>query len=192
MLKVYYADVSELNITEKMKSFFTDSRLKKLEKAKNKNLSAGVEALLCYAIGEKPRYSYNENGKPYFVNNELFFNLSHSGSYVACALSDKPVGVDIQKVWPFKESVASKVCTKEELASLRESPNKEETFCLLWAKKEAFVKKNGDGIGSILGGIESDAETLNIEGYCLAVCGNGEAEFIEVSVKKLCDFFERM
>ena len=30
---------------------------------------------------------YNEYGKPYLESGELFFNLSHSGEYTACAIS---------------------------------------------------------------------------------------------------------
>ena len=37
---------------------------------------------------------YNEYGKPYLESGGLFFNLSHSGEYVACAISDKEIGID--------------------------------------------------------------------------------------------------
>lgn len=53
----------------------------------------------------KTRYGYDfwkeadpvvrtETGKPYLrLHPELFFNISHSGDWIACALGDAPVGL---------------------------------------------------------------------------------------------------
>ena len=46
-------------------------------------------------------YEYGEQGKPQIVNFPKKFNLSHSGDYVVCGVSDGEVGVDIQKWVPF-------------------------------------------------------------------------------------------
>ena len=192
MLKVYYADVSALDITEKMQSYFSESRLEKLRKSKNKKTCAGVEALLCYSVFGKPSYYYGKNGKPYFNNGEQFFSLSHSGCFVACAISDKPVGVDIQQVRAYRPATAERILNESENLILQNSTDKEKTFCYLWAKKEAVAKKRGGGIGEILKGIHTDAQALELEDYCLVVCGEGEAEFIEVTAKEITDFFEGM
>ena len=42
---------------------------------------------------------YNENRKPYVKNNPIYFNISHSGEYIVCVVSDKEIGVDIQEVY---------------------------------------------------------------------------------------------
>ena len=39
---------------------------------------------------------YGEYGKPYLASGDLFFNLSHCGDMVVCAVCDREVGVDIQ------------------------------------------------------------------------------------------------
>ena len=56
----------------------------------------------------KTRYAYDleketdsvmrtETGKPYLrLHPELFFNISHSGEWIACVLGNVPVGIDIQ------------------------------------------------------------------------------------------------
>lgn len=53
-------------------------------------------------------YEYGEHGKPQIVNFPKKFNLSHSGDYVVCGVSDGEVGVDIQKWVPFKERTAER------------------------------------------------------------------------------------
>ena len=40
---------------------------------------------------------YVANGKPVYRNSDIHFNLSHAGNYVVCAVSDKAVGVDIER-----------------------------------------------------------------------------------------------
>lgn len=47
-------------------------------------------------------YEYGEQGKPQIVNFPKKFNLSHSGDYVVCGVSDGEVGVDIQNGFPSK------------------------------------------------------------------------------------------
>ena len=59
-------------------------------------------------------YEYGEQGKPQIVNFPKKFNLSHSGDYVVCGVSDGEVGVDIQKWVPFKERTAERFFAKEE------------------------------------------------------------------------------
>ncbi len=87
------------------------------------------------------RLYYNEYGKPYLESGELFFNLSHSGEYVACAISDKEIGIDIQKVC-MKKHAMKKICTLEELAWIKTA----EDFTRVWAIKESYAKAKGKGI----------------------------------------------
>ena len=43
------------------------------------------------------RFITNQYGKPYYVeNNNLFFNISHSGDRVLCGFSNEEIGVDIE------------------------------------------------------------------------------------------------
>ena len=59
-------------------------------------------------------YEYGELGKPQIVNIPKKFNLSHSGDYVVCGVSDGEVGVDIQKWVSFKDRTAERFFAKEE------------------------------------------------------------------------------
>ena len=43
-------------------------------------------------------YYYGEHGKPMRRNEEICFNLSHSGKYVLCAVSEMEIGCDIESI----------------------------------------------------------------------------------------------
>lgn len=55
-----------------------------------------------YRIGKGPY------GKPYIrgISRPVFFNLSHSGKYLVCALSDREVGIDIERITSARMEVA--------------------------------------------------------------------------------------
>ena len=56
-----------------------------------------------YGIMDNPVFEYNEHGKPFIVGHpEIFFNLSHCKEAVACAISDQPVGIDVESVRSYK------------------------------------------------------------------------------------------
>lgn len=128
-------------------------------------------------------YEYGEQGKPQIVNFPKKFNLSHSGDYVVCGVSNGEVGVDIQKWVPYKERTAERFFAKEEWELLQEKDEQERTelFYRLWSRKEAYGKYTGQGIGSAVGEDFSNEqkwqekqicfrERILENGYSLAVC----------------------
>ena len=128
-------------------------------------------------------YEYGEQGKPQIVNFPKKFNLSHSGDYVVCGVSNGEVGVDIQKWVPYKERTAERFFAKEEWELLQEKdePERTELFYRLWSRKEAYGKYTGQGIGSAVGEDFSNEqkwqekqicfrEWILEDGYSLAVC----------------------
>lgn len=107
---------------------------------------ASIKSVFGIDIG-KQNFVCGKNQKPYLLDYPgVFFNISHSGKMVACAVSDKPVGVDIQQITPYKERTAQRVCGETELKKITQSDDKASEFAKIWSKKEAFLKKNGDGI----------------------------------------------
>lgn len=105
--------------------------------------------------------AYGPHGKPSLRDfPNAHFNISHSGPYVACAVSDKPVGVDIEQIRPVELCAIQRVCTKEEQRAIFEYlPTGDEftvvtdrhtlaRFFEIWTGKEAEVKRTGVGIGS--------------------------------------------
>ena len=142
-----------------------------------------------YHIEEMPEILRDEMGKPYLKNGMLQFNVSHSGEYLAIAISEKPVGVDIQGPKEIKAGLYRKVVQPEETEFIGDDRQKD--FIRLWTLKESFVKAEGKGLRISLKdywfakekgsyfvnyGGQKSAWTFNIEetlipDYVISVCG---------------------
>ena len=87
------------------------------------------------------------HGKPVLKDcTNLFFNISHSGVYGACALSFIPCGLDIQEVRKVRSrKMLERVLSREEQELVQKAQNPEVEFCRFWARKESFLKLSGDG-----------------------------------------------
>ena len=82
------------------------------------NLTSRTQAKILLALAAReewglaslPEIGRLPGGKPFFPSQpQLHFNLSHSGSYALCALDTSPVGVDIQVVKPWRESLLRQI-----------------------------------------------------------------------------------
>lgn len=131
---------------------------------------AAAYLLLCeglreeYGISEKPVFEYGEHGKPSIVGHpEIFFNMSHCREAAICVLSNKPVGVDIESIRPYNESLARYTMSDEEMALIESAERRDVEFIRLWTLKEAVLKCSGEGIRNdmkhVLDGLK-DAKTV--------------------------------
>ena len=108
-------------------------------------LQQGLREL--YGITEKPVFAYNEHGKPSIVGHpEIHFNISHCHEAVVCAISDAPIGVDVETIRAYKERLVDYTMNDEEQAEIKGSDNPSHTFARLWTMKEATAKLIGTGI----------------------------------------------
>lgn len=104
-----------------------------------------------YGISEPPILGYHEGGKPYIMGHqEIHFNLSHCQAGALCGLSSRPIGVDMEAIRPFKESLARYTMNDEEMEQILGSPSPEVAFTRLWTMKESLLKLTGKGIGNDL------------------------------------------
>lgn len=133
-----------------------------------------------------PSYIYGKRGKPYFRDIPLFFNLSHSGDYVACVVSEHEVGVDIQKQKAVREQQISNRFfhekEKEWLAGLSEKERAAGFFCL-WTRKEAYGKMTGEGIVDAVGRDFSELDAQWLKGTSWAECSLREGYQIACCVR---------
>jgi len=124
-------------------------------------LGRGVtRAILGRRVGADPRalrFRYSTYGKPSLESErELHFNVSHSGSLLACAVTPAgPVGVDVERVRPMRDAanVARRFFSTAEaervLAATAET--RDAVFFEIWTRKEAFLKATGAGFSRALG-----------------------------------------
>jgi len=116
--------------------------------ARDARLELVAGGLLARMLAERgirnPQFTTNPFGKPLLVQPSTpllprptlstYFSLSHSGDVVMCALADRPVGCDVER--------------------LVLEPGRDRAFYEEWTRREAGLKALGYGFG---GGARYDA-----------------------------------
>ena len=130
-----------------------------------------------FGITENPLFEYGEHGKPSIVGHpEIFFNLSHCKEAVACAVSRRPVGIDVESVREYKESLARYTMNDSEMSQILSAKCPDVAFIRLWTMKEARLKLTGEGISrdmkQVLVGDDHNYTTVECleKGYVYTVC----------------------
>ena len=130
-----------------------------------------------YGIDELPQFTYDANGKPVLAGHpDIYFSLSHCRAAVACAVSDRPVGIDVETLDHYSEEVAARVMNEEEMRQILESPHPDAAFTRLWTMKESLFKLTGDDRGGDIAGMLEDCSN-----YCFAFVNH--PQFIVTSCK---------
>ena len=130
-------------------------------------------ALLAFALeetlGTVPAPAKTAAGQPYFpALPGCFLSLSHTEGAALLALSDAPVGADIERVRPIPPRLG------------RDFPGREETFWQRWTAAEAAAKREGRGAGALLPlgrrGFPEGPEARRLalrSGFAAALAGEG-------------------
>ena len=137
-----------------------------------------------------------EHGKPYFSDREdICFNISHSGDFVAAAVGECPIGVDVQVVKKIHYGLVNKFCNYNEKEFISKSENKDRAFITLWSLKESYVKAIGKGLSYPVSEINFNLEHFDSEAvgefsnqsgrfyvrdygdFVLSACALGEFDF---------------
>ncbi len=192
--RVYIADTSALRddaVFGRCLARVSGERLNKINRCakhddKIRSLAVGLlleKALDDVGISER-EIRIGSGGKPYLTNSAIFFNLSHSGERVMCAVSDMEVGCDVQKIGEVNFKIADRFFSPSErrlLNSIEDKNEKIKMFYRLWTLKESYIKAVGTGLKTPLGSFSvTTRENLNgyhfkeyyiSDGYAYAVCG---------------------
>ena len=94
-------------------------------------------------------FAFGERGKPYLPDRpNVHFSLSHSGSWVLCALSEAEIGCDAEGPRHCDLALARRFFHPDETAWLLSLPPREQdaAFRRLWTLKESYVKAVGLGL----------------------------------------------
>ena len=134
----------------------------KIENDRLRSLAATkiLNTLLCEFGHDKASLETDQNGKPYLSGSDLFFSISHSDTGVVCAVSEKAVGIDIEKIKPVQNKLIDYVCNEGEKQYVLSDPKEKSEssvyrrFFEVWTAKEAFFKKQ-DGLAKSVRGIDT-------------------------------------
>lgn len=197
MKNIYLLDVTDLPDPQENKRALSGipdwrcAHILKYMRACDRKLSLGAwrlmeETLKNHGFSAK-NVTIGKNGK--LECEGVYFNLSHSGDRVLCAINDTPVGCDIEKVIEAPMEVAERVFTKKENRYISGAENDTETnyrFFRLWTMKESYMKMTGEGLSLSPDRIEINLDDLTVmrdgilqyctiqnctvEGYEISVC----------------------
>jgi len=162
MIKIAYCNVENLDLN-KSYNLVSKNRQEKINFyrfEKDKKLSAGAYLLLKKLLVNEnitnPTFKTERYGKTYISNFEnIYFNLSHSGKMVLCAISDMEVGVDIEYNDPEIDlDIAKHYFYNSEYENIMNSKHPTDEFFKYWVLKESYMKYTGLGMNLNLNSFE--------------------------------------
>lgn len=120
----------------------------------------GARALVRHALAcvakcqpEKLVFENDLTGKPIVVSPtsaaNWHFNLSHSGKLIACAVWNRPIGVDVEPQLRNIDHLllAKSLFSEDETKWITSKADRsKQRFMALWTLKEAFLKESGVGL----------------------------------------------
>jgi 4'-phosphopantetheinyl transferase len=168
MIKLMYAkNRAQLpaGLTAFLFSIITDDekqKTKALYRLKDQQASLLGKLLLYKLLGEigadgkdLSGLTYSANGKPMLEGAGVSFNISHSGNYVVCAMTNQQqIGVDIEKIEEIDLDKLSCALSRNEFNFIQRSQRKSYEFFKIWTAKEAILKAKGLGIQRDMTGFE--------------------------------------
>ena len=118
---------------------------------KDRKLCLGAGLLLLFALRNAGVTDLNlcrlKNGKPALVScSNIHFNLSHSGTFAVCAVSDRPVGADVETIQNADPKVAAVCFQQHEQEWIFQADDPGRAFTCLWTRKESYLKRTGTGL----------------------------------------------
>ena len=126
------------------------NQLKKLRREKDRLLSLAGLQLLKIAMLKYPNYPfslkqlhYPKQGKPFFKGN-IDFNISHSGDFVCCVVSDTlKVGIDVERHRQVHMATLNKFLPDS--TNFNSKHENHQQFFNIWTKNEAIIKAANNG-----------------------------------------------
>ena len=95
-------------------------------------------------------FKFNKDNKPFIVNNNIFYNISHSSNYVITVVSDKEIGIDIEKIRETNiKSINYFASNKEKEYIFSEDNNLFKRLFEIYTLKEAYIKMVGKSVFDI-------------------------------------------
>lgn len=102
--------------------------------------------------------------KPYF-DNHVDFNISHSGEYTICAISEtSKIGIDVEMILDIPLIDFDSQFSQKEWQTVLQAKNPLHYFYTLWTMKESFLKAIGSGLNVPLNEVNIKSNKIIWEG----------------------------
>lgn len=183
-VKVYIAETGDFGLP-----LYPEERRKEISECKSAKVrreKSSVWALLEYAVkdayGKKLcDFVFEKTSDGKWVSDKFYFSLSHSKNVVTVAVSDCPIGVDVESIDNFsvaternKDKFLKKICSEDEYEKYKNAPIS--LLTALWTQKESTYKMEGRGPCLFKNDIEHDKITtigMRFNGeYVVSVCAD--------------------
>ena len=158
----------------------------KVKRVKKQELCAGYLLYKYLGVTSDEQLTFNEYGKPMLKNGEKEFSLSHSGDYVILAVSDNPVGADIERIARVKPDVLKRVLPPiyyEKVVNDASGEEKQMILAKSWTSVEAIIKAEGKGFH-----IDPRADEALMDGWNIESFSYAENYVISVASKEMFTF----
>ena len=167
-----YGNINDLKDLNHPISKIREQKLNKYKYLDDKKRCLLAELLLKEGLKQfnikEFEYTFNEYGKPYLKDINVFFNISHSKDYVVCIISDEEVGIDIE----YKKDIDYSKLIKRFKIEEQNSIHNIDDFYSIWTKKEAYIKMKGEGLRIELNSFDTNniKEISLLDDYKISVC----------------------
>ncbi|MBR4119596.1 MAG: 4'-phosphopantetheinyl transferase superfamily protein [Bacteroidales bacterium] len=131
---------------EELKEILEDNDIFNKIKTSYSNTKRQTEQLISHILikhllGQVKEIKHRSNGAPYIENCEnKFISISHSKKSIAVAISEKPIGIDLEEIDRKQYSLHKKFTTTNEQLWIESSDNKQLISAIIWSAKEAIYK----------------------------------------------------
>lgn len=197
MIKIHRINLNDV-AAEQLNEWFeqmSDEKKRSVSATKIKhkcNLRIVADGICRLAIAEfcavspaEIELGYNEHGKPFAKNLPVHFSISHSDDIAVCAVSDKEIGIDIEKIRDVNPRSAERFASEKEQEYIRKC---EKGFFEIWTLKEAYFKCIGTGLGADIKNVTFD---ISEEGVACSESGY-KLSFIQIETDYVCSVCEKM
>ena len=140
-LKIYVLNTNELSLNDiSCSSFLNDEDTISFQRFKVEQVRKEKLASLYLKRKYIGDFYVDENGKP--QSDKCKFNISHSLGMVVLVVSNKPIGIDIEKIREYDLDLKRFISSDEEFDYIKTDKD----FFSIWTSKESLVKAYGTGL----------------------------------------------
>ena len=151
-LKIAYLNnYSDEFINSFLKSIDEDKKQKimVLKKDEDKKRSIIGQILLKDLLKDDYKnFHVNKFGKIYINKNNIYFNISHSNDLVGCVMSNRKIGLDIEKIKEVDLNIVKRFATASEKEYILEKDSYKRFF-EIYTLKEAYFKMLGTNLDNL-------------------------------------------